>query len=183
MCAWALGNLDSGRSVAGTLLAVAKRDESADVREMAVWSIAQHGNASLGQGLGEIMESDRSDDVRETTAWALGQLGLDSAPKGLIRALGDRDPRVRLAAAWTLGEIEDRSALPALRTALSRETDDQARKAELRALVHSGEPPERLSELLESKDPEVRKTAIRAIAGRQGLDPWPWPQPRPRPFP
>jgi HEAT repeat protein len=183
MCAWALGNLDSGRGATGRLLAVAKRDENASVREMAVWSIAQHGDASLGQGLGEVMASDRSDDVRKTTAWALGQMGVDSAPPALVQALGDRDPEVRLAAAWALGEIEDKSALPALRTALSHETNDQARRAELRALIHSGEPAERLSELLESKDPVVRKTAIRGIAGRQGLDPWPWPEPRPRPFP
>jgi HEAT repeat protein len=90
---------------------------------------------------------------------------------------------MRLAAAWALGQFEDKAALPALRAALSSETDHQARKAELRALVHSGEPAERLSYLLESKDPEVRKTAIRGIAGQNGLDPWPWPQPRPRPVP
>ena len=114
---------------------------------------------------------------------ALGQLGLGSAPRGLITALADRDPEMRLVAAWALGEIEDKEALPALRAALKSETDQQARKAELRALVHSGEPTEQLSYLLESKDPEVRKTAIRGIAGQNGLDPWPWPQPRPRPFP
>jgi len=183
MCTWALGNLDRGRSATGALLATARRDESASVREMAVWSIAQHGDESMGKGLGEIMGSDPSGDVRKTTAWALGQMGIDTAPPALIQALGDRDPQIRLAAAWALGEIEDKAALPALRTALARETNHEAQRAELRALVHSGEPPERLSELLESRDPEVRKTAIRGIAGRQGLDPWPWPEPRPRPFP
>jgi HEAT repeat protein len=183
MCAWALGNLESGRTVTGTLLAVAKQDESAEVREAAVWSIAQHGDASMGKGLGEVLASDRSPGVRKTTAWALGQVGLGAAPPALIDALADRDPGVRLAAAWALGEIEDKSALPALRTALARETHERARKAELRALVRSGEPAERLGELLESQDPELRKAAIRGIAGHHGLDPWPWPQPRPRPFP
>ena len=42
---------------------------------------------------------------------------------------------------------------------------------------------ERLTELLQSKDPEVRAAAIRGVAGRDGVDPWPWPEPRPRPFP
>jgi len=148
-----------------------------------VWSIAQHGDASAAKALGEILESDRSNDVRSTAAWALGQFGLDSAPRGLITALADRDPEMRLVAAWALGEIEDKAAIPALRTALKSETDHQARKAELRALVHSGESAEQLSFLLESKDPEIRKNAIRGIAGQNGLDPWPWPQPRPRPFP
>jgi HEAT repeat protein len=137
----------------------------------------------MGKGLGEVLASDRSKDVRSTAAWSMGQIGLSSAPQPLIQAVSDRDPEVRLAAAWALGELEDKAALPALRAALARETDDQARKAELRALVHAGEEPEELSDLLKSQDPEVRKTAIRGIAGQQGMDPWPWPQPRPRPFP
>jgi hypothetical protein len=57
------------------------------------------------------------------------------------------------------------------------------RKALMRALIHCGESPERLSGLLASDDPEVRKNAIRGIAGASRLDPWPWPMPRPRPFP
>jgi HEAT repeat protein len=137
----------------------------------------------MAAGLGEVLESDRSADVRSTAAWALGQLGLGSAPRGLISALADHDRDLRLTAAWALGEIEDKSALPALRAALAKETDNEVRKAQLRALVHSGEPAEQLTSLLESADPEVRKTAIRGIAGQRGLDPWPWPQPRPRPFP
>jgi len=183
MCAWALGNLEAGRTATSALLAAARRDDDASVRETAVWSIAQHGDESTAKGLGEILESDRNPDVRSTAAWALGQMDLGSAPHGLVTALSDRDPDLRTTAAWALGNVEDRSALPALRTALAKETNDEARKAELRALIHSGEPSERLTELLQSADPEVRKTAIRGIAGDHGLDPWPWPQPRPRPFP
>jgi hypothetical protein len=65
----------------------------------------------------------------------------------------------------------------------TKEQDADARKAEVRALIHSGERTERLTELLESKDPEARAAAIRGVAGRDGVDPWPWPEPRPRPFP
>ena len=183
MCAWALGNLDHGHAATSALLAAAKRDESTEVRETAIWAIGQHGDESSAKGLGEILESDRSAEVKSIAAWALGQMSLDSAPKGLITALGDRDADVRTTAAWALGEIEDKAALPALRTALARETDKEARKAELRALIHSGESPDDLKSLLESADPEIRKTAIRGMAGAGGLDPWPWPQPRPRPFP
>jgi hypothetical protein len=99
---------------------------------------------------------------------------VDGADRPVVRAAAadpggsDRDAEIRLAAAWALGELEDKAALPALRAALARETDDQARKAELRALVHAGEEPEQLSDLLKSQDPEVRKTAIRGIAGQQG---------------
>jgi len=183
MCAWALGELSGGRNASAALLTAGKRDENADVRETAVWSLGEQGDASMVKGIAEILESDRDAEVRGTAAWAIGQLGVDSAPKALINALGDKDPKIRTMAAWALGEIDDRSALPALRTALSKETHDHARKAELRALIHSGESAEELTHLLESEDPEVRKTAIRGIAGHSALDPWPWPQPRPRPFP
>jgi hypothetical protein len=47
----------------------------------------------------------------------------------------------------------------------------------------SGERSEQLTELLQSKDPEVRAAAIRGIAGPDEVDPGPWPEPRPRPFP
>jgi hypothetical protein len=137
----------------------------------------------MARGLGEVLESDRDVDVRSTAAWALGQFGLHTAPRGLIAAVGDREACVRTAAAWALGNIPDKAALPALRAALSSETNYEARKAQIRALVHTGESAESLGHLLESKDPEIRKIAIRGIAGHNGLDPWPWPQPRPRPFP
>jgi HEAT repeat protein len=108
---------------------------------------------------------------------------LESAPKGLIAAVSDGNVDVRTRAAWALSEIGDGAAIPALRAALEKETDGDARKAQVRALIHSGERSERLTELLESKDPEVRKAAIRGVAGHDGVDPWPWPEPRPRPFP
>jgi HEAT repeat protein len=121
--------------------------------------------------------------VRATAAWALGQLGGEHAPKGLTDALGDQEQDVRLKAAWALGQIGDETAIPALRAALAIEQSADVRKAEVRALIHSGEQSERLTELLQSKDPQVREMAIRGIAGHSGIDPWPWPQPRPRPFP
>jgi hypothetical protein len=37
--------------------------------------------------------------------------------------------------------------------------------------------------LLESKDPEIRNIAVRALAGGNATGPWPRPWPEPRPFP
>jgi HEAT repeat protein len=148
-----------------------------------VWAIGEHGDASAAGALGELLATERTPEVRGTAAWVLGQLDLHSAPKGLIDAVGDADTDVRRRAAWALSEIGDGAAIPALRVALTRERDAEARKAEVRAPIHSGERTERLTELLESKDPEVRAAAIRGVAGREGVDPWPWPEPRPRPFP
>jgi HEAT repeat protein len=182
MCAWGLGNV-RGESVAGPLAAAARSDGDADVREAAVWAMGERGERESAAMLGEIVEHDRSDEVRRTAAWALGQIGADQAPKGLIAALRDEDAELRLTAAWALSEIGDRAALPALRAAVSREENDRARKAEIRALIHSGERAEQMSDLLKSDDEDVRRAAIQAVTGRHGVDPWPWPQPRPRPFP
>jgi ABC-type phosphate/phosphonate transport system substrate-binding protein len=133
--------------------------------------------------LGDLLASEKNSEVRGTAAWALGQVDIETAPKGLIAAVADADTDVRTRAAWALSEIGDSAAIPALRAALAKEPDADARKAQVRALIHSGERSERLTELLESKDPEVRKAAIRGVAGNDGVDPWPWPEPRPRPFP
>ena len=154
-----------------------------DVRETAVWALGQLEDATVADGLGQVLASDRDADVRGTAAWALGQLELSSAPRGLLAALTDGDPAVRLRAAWALSEIADAAALPALRAALGKEQDAKVRRAQVRALIKAGERTEELTRLLESPDPEIRQAAVRGLAGRRGVDPWPWPEPRPRPFP
>ena len=153
------------------------------VRETAVWAIGEQPDAGAASDLGALVANDRSSRVRCTAAWALGQLGGRTAPRGLITALENEDTELRLTAAWALSEIGDQAALPALRSALSRERDERTRQAMLRGLIHCGEASERMTELLQSKDAEVRKAAIRAATQGNGPDPWPWPQPRPRPFP
>jgi hypothetical protein len=40
-----------------------------------------------------------------------------------------------------------------------------------------------LKGLLESRDPEVKSIAVRALAGGDASGPWPWPWPEPRPYP
>jgi HEAT repeat protein len=91
---------------------------------------------------------------------------------------------VRTKAAWALGEIGDAAAQPALRDALQRETGARTRRALMRAFMKSGGRSESaLSELLASRDPQVREAAVRGLAGNNAFDPWPWPWPRPRPFP
>ena len=101
----------------------------------------------------------------------------------LIRAVADAREQVRTKAAWALSEIGDTRAVSQLRDALRKEQNRTARRAQLRALLKSGERSEEFfKELLESEDASVREAAVRGIAGR-GMNPWPWPQPRPRPFP
>jgi len=107
-----------------------------------------------------------------------------AAPSGLLRALEDENDDVRLKASWALSEIRDVASVPALKTALAKETHADARRAQVRAIVASGGRNEAvLTDLLSSKDAQVREAAVRGLAGRSSMNPWPWPWPRPRPFP
>jgi HEAT repeat protein len=106
------------------------------------------------------------------------------APATLLKAIKDADPEVRLKAAWALSEIGDPDAAPAIAEALKTETRERVQHAEVRALMRTGDgSPEVFRQLLDSKDPQTREMAVRALAGRRGFGPWPWPQPRPRPNP
>ncbi len=183
MIVWALGTLEAKSAVAA-LTEVLRRDTSEDVRESAAWALGSIEDASAAAALGEALNSDQRPEVRATAAWALGQFELREAPSGLIEAVSDANADVRTRAAWALSEIRDARALDPLRTALRKETNATARKAQLRAILHSGERSESFfKELLNSDDPEVREQAVRGMAGHGGADPWPWPMPRPRPFP
>ncbi|MCC6930523.1 MAG: HEAT repeat domain-containing protein [Gemmatimonadaceae bacterium] len=179
---WALGTIEVA-DAAPAITEVLRKDRQGEVREMAAWALGQLESAAAVDALGEAAGGDAEPSVRATAAWALGQLELRQAPAGLIRAVTDKDAEVRTRAAWALSEIHDARAINALRSALKGESAARARKAQIRALVLSGEKSEAFfKELLTSDDPEVREAAVGGMAG-QRMHPWPWPMPRPRPFP
>jgi HEAT repeat protein len=92
---------------------------------------------------------------------------------------------MRQMVAWALFTIQDADAVPALTTAMRSETDKDTQRALIRALASTGEQSvEAIKALIDSKDPEVREAAIRALAGGGANGPWPhpWPQPRPHPY-
>jgi HEAT repeat protein len=83
-----------------------------------------------------------------------------------------------------LFQIEDPASITALEAALNRESDKELQIAYIRALAAVGEKSVgALKNLLESKDPEIRSIAVRALAGGNATGPWPRPWPEPRPFP
>jgi HEAT repeat protein len=115
--------------------------------------------------------------------WALGNASPKTAPRGVVNALSDPEPRVRDLAAWALYRIEDAETVPALEQALNREQDRHLRMSYIRALGAIGERSSpALARLLDSRDQEVRAMVVSALAGRGG-GPWPWPWPNPRPSP
>jgi HEAT repeat protein len=185
MSAWALGNIESSGGTAA-LLAAAQRDADDKVRETAVWALAEIEDATSADALAAIAARDRSSRVRGTAAWAIGNIrdGSRRAPAALVGLLKDESEDTRLKAAWALSEIEDPSTAGAIQQALRTEKSERVNKGLIRALMKTGgRSVATLTELLDSKDPEVREAAVRALAGRSGSNPWPWPQPRPRPNP
>jgi HEAT repeat protein len=98
--------------------------------------------------------------------------------------LSDKDPEMREISAWALYQIEDPSSISALEAALAREPNKELQIDYIRALAAVGEKSvDALKGLLESKDPEIRSIAVRALAGGHATGPWPRPWPEPRPFP
>jgi beta-lactamase regulating signal transducer with metallopeptidase domain/HEAT repeat protein len=183
MAAWALAEGDH-RSVALDALSAAVRgDANREVRATAAWALGSVGDRSSADALSAAL-SDASPEVRKRAAWALGNSDLKQAPPKLIAMLNDKDPEVRELVAWALYEIEDPAAIPALESALAREPDKEIQINYIRALASTGEKSvDALKGLLESKDPEIRSIAVRALAGGNATGPWPHPWPEPRPFP
>ncbi|MFN8571310.1 MAG: HEAT repeat domain-containing protein [Gemmatimonadaceae bacterium] len=183
MAAWALGEMET-RDQAGTLVRALANDSSAAVRETAAWALGSMEAKDASEALGAAAGGDPRPRVRGTAAWALGQIEPPAAPRGLIKALADPEVDVRTKAAWALSEIGDTTATAAVQDAFRRETDSRARRAQVRAIMHGGKASqEAFGEMLRSMDPEVRKAAVRGLAGEGQSDVWPWPWPRPRPNP
>jgi HEAT repeat protein len=114
----------------------------------------------------------------------MGSAEVKQAPPQLIALLKDTDPEVRQLAAWSLYQIEDPAAIPALESALRSEPNKDLQVAYIKALAATGERSvDALKSLLESKDPEIRTIAVKALAGGNATGPWPWPWPEPRPYP
>jgi HEAT repeat protein len=185
MAAWALADADRSAIAVDALVAALRGDANARVREISAWALGSVGRRSsaVAEGLAAAL-SDANGGVRKRAAWALGNADLKQAPPALIALLRDRDPEMRELAAWGLYQIEDPASISALDAALRSEPDKQLQIAYIRALAAVGERSvDALKGLLESKDPEIKAIAIRALAGGNATGPWPWPWPEPRPFP
>jgi beta-lactamase regulating signal transducer with metallopeptidase domain len=183
MAAWSLAEADRSSVGIAALSAALRGDASVKVRETAAWALGNAGDRSAGDALAAAL-NDASPEVRKRAAWALGNAEVKHAPPALIALLRDRDAEVRELAAWSLYQIEDPAAIPALQAALRGEQNKDLQVAYIKALAATGEKSvEALKDLLESRDPQVKAIAVRALAGGNATGPWPWPWPEPRPFP
>ena len=183
MAAWSLADAEHSSVAVEALSAALRTDANTDVRATAAWALGNVGDRSAADALAAAL-SDANSEVRQNAAWALGNADLRVAPRQLIAALSDKDPDMRETVAWALYQIEDPAAISALEGALAREQSKDLQISYIRALAAVGEKSvDALKTLLDSKDPEIRNIAVRALAGGHATGPWPRPQPRPRPFP
>ena len=183
MAAWALHDADGSGTAFDALVAALRGDANTQVRAISAWTLGQIGEQSATEPLTAAL-SDASVEVRRRAVWGLGQVEPREAPRALIAMLNDRDPRTREMVAWSLFQIEDPAAIPALDAAMRREPSKDLQIAYIRALAAVGEKSvDALRGLLESTDPEIKKIAVKALAGGHATGPWPWPWPEPRPFP
>jgi beta-lactamase regulating signal transducer with metallopeptidase domain len=183
MAAWALADGHKSTAVIDALSTALRGDASPQVRAISAWALGNIGDRSVGPVLAAAL-SDASPSVRRRAAWAMGSAEVKQAPPQLIALLKDTDPEVRQLAAWSLYQIEDPAAIPALESALRSEPNKDLQVAYIKALAATGERSvDALKSLLESKDPEIRTIAVKALAGGNATGPWPWPWPEPRPYP
>jgi HEAT repeat protein len=185
IAAWGLAEYGDRQIASDALANALRHDSDATVREMAAWALAESDHSSNAvQALSTALRSDANPEVRKRAAWGLGNSDLKQAPPALIGMLNDKDPEVRELAAWALYQIEDPSSISGLEAALAREQDKDLQIDYIRALAAVGERSvDALKGLLESKDPEIRSIAVKALAGGHATGPWPRPWPEPRPFP
>ena len=183
MAAWALHDASRSGAALDALAAALRSDASVKVRATAAWTLGQIGDESAAGALAAAL-SDASTEVRRRAVWGLGQIEPRQAPAALIAKLSDGDAETRELVAWALFQIEDPAAIPALEAALRRETNKDLQISYIRALAAVGERSvDALRGLLESNDQEIKKIAVRALAGGNATGPWPRPWPQPRPFP
>lgn len=185
MAAWALADANRSSTAVEALAAALRGDANTRVRAISAWALGNVGGRSstVADALSAAL-SDASVDVRKRAAWALGNADLRQAPPALIALLRDPSPEMRELAAWSLYQIEDPASVSALDAALRSEPNKNLQIAYIRALAAVGEKSvDALKGLLESRDPEIKAIAVRALAGGHATGPWPWPWPEPRPFP
>jgi HEAT repeat protein len=183
MAAWSLSDASRSGVAVEALVAALRGDANTQVRAISAWSLGNVGGRSVADALAAAL-SDPSVEIRKRAAWALGNADLRQAPPALIALLRDPNPETRELTAWALYQIEDPASIPALDAALRSESNKNLQIAYIKALAAVGEKSvDALKSLLESKDPEIKAIAVRALAGGHATGPWPWPWPEPRPFP
>lgn len=106
-----------------------KADDSAEVRALAAYALAQYDEPSAKDALSAALMTDGSPMVRARAAQELGRFGGDRAIGALIRAYDDPHPLVRRAIITALARAAEPRAHAALKAALDDPDIDTAQLA------------------------------------------------------
>jgi len=145
------------------------KDPDVQVRKAAVTALSQLGGPLSTKYL-MIALTDEVPDVRVSSAYALGRSREDESVQSLILLLSDPDESVRVAAAKAIGIHADERAVDALVNALS-DSNGFVVTAALETLgkIRSERSRDAILGTLKSEDDEIKRTAISALTGFQGV--------------
>jgi beta-lactamase regulating signal transducer with metallopeptidase domain len=147
-------------------LTEALKDDDAEVRQHALFALAQARGPRATEALASAMK-DASPDVRERAVWALGIRPGEGKVDLLIEALRDNSWRIREKAAWALGLKGDRRSVQPLVNALRDENNEVRQKAAWAlGLRGNAEAVEPLIDALADKDAKVRAVAAWSLGLR-----------------
>ncbi len=104
-------------------LSIALNDEDFDVREEALYSLAELKDERSIDLLTEALLNDKDGEIRAIAAMILGSIGSEIDIDSLIHALQDEDSEVRLSAVEAIGSIGGVRAIQVLEGSLSDEDD------------------------------------------------------------
>ncbi|TAL21976.1 MAG: hypothetical protein EPN94_11980 [Nitrospirae bacterium] len=116
--------------------------------------------------------TDENSDIRVSAALSLGKIKGKGVSESLALLLTDPDDAVRVAAVKALGELGDRNISGQLVGLLSSDTSGFVITAAIESLSRIGGEGsgKALVKMLSSRDKEIKRTAIRALAPFEGIE-------------
>lgn len=100
---WGIGQQDLDQAPAPVLAAL--RDERADVRLVAAWTLAQIGDPAAAPALRDAFRAEKDEEVRQGLFRALSRAG-DRSPDVIAQMLDEKDPELRAKAVKALSRRE-----------------------------------------------------------------------------
>mgnify|MGYP001606777466 CR=1 FL=1 len=146
----------------------ALKDESADVREAAVWRLRKFRLEETSSLLVELL-LDKSGVVRNAAASVLGEMKARDATDPLIALfLGDSEEYVRRTAEWALGMMEDVDIGSHLFLLFHGDVVQRRNSAFVLGALRSKEAFPALLDILKDEAPEIRSASAWAL-GKIGM--------------
>lgn len=155
------GLIEIGGDVAVAGLVEAAKDRDPAIRKMAVRALGNIGSEAAILGLLEIQRNDAF-DVHLEVVRALAGIDREMSLKGLINALQSGNELTRRTAALALIQTNSEMAITSILEYFS--DPEMMDLVVVRLLnIHRGDPVSRAVELMEHKNPQVRRAAKKAL--------------------